>query len=97
MNVPQAKIIHLEGATLNAQHTFNPRQFKMRMTGALTYFSKRFGRDGAAEFFRLRSLRYDRIMKIAKVQGKYRPGMTAELQKRYLSEAYQEFMYKGDN
>ena len=77
MNVPQAKIIHLEGATLNAQHTFNPRQFKMRMTGALTYFSKRFGRDGAAEFFRLRSLRYDRIMKIAKVQGKYRPGMTA--------------------
>lgn len=97
MSVPQAKIIHLEGATLNAQHTFNPRQFKMRMTGALTYFAKRFGRDGAAEFFRLRNLRYDRITKIAKIQGKYRPGMTAELQKQCLAEAYQEFTNKGEN
>lgn len=95
--VPQAKIIHLEGATLNAQHTFNPRQFKMRMTGALTYFAKRFGNDGAAEFYRLRSLRYDRILKIAKIQGKYKPGMTAELQKQLLAEAWEELSIKGDN
>ena len=95
--VPQAKIIHLEGATLNAQHTFNPRQFKMRMTGALTYFSKRFGPEGAAEFFRIRTRRYDRILKIAKLQGKYTPGSTTELQKQYLAEAYREFTQKGDN
>lgn len=95
--VPRAKIIHLEGATLNAQHTFNPRQFKMRMTGTLTYFSKRFGPEGAAEFFRLRSLRYDRILKIAKLQGKYRPDATAQLQKQCLAEAYEEFIQKGDN
>ena len=97
MSVPQAEIIHLEGATLNASHAFNPRQFKMRMTGAMMYFQKRFGPEGAAEFYRLRSLRYDRILKIAKIQGKYRPGMTAQLQKQCLEEVYREFIDKGDN
>ncbi len=94
VSVPQAKIIHLEGATLNASHTFNPRQFKMRMTGAMTYFQKRFGPEGVAEFYRLRSLRYDRILNIAQIQGKYRPGMTAQLQKQCLDEVYREFVEK---
>lgn len=96
MSVPQAKIIHLEGATLNASHTFNPRQFKMRMTGTLTYYFKRFGAAGAAEFFQIRTRRYDRILKIAKLQGKYKPGSTVELQKQCLAEAYEEFTIKGD-
>lgn len=97
MSVPQAKIIHLEGATLNTTHTFNPRQFKMRMTGALTYYFKRFGGKGAAEFARIRTLRYNRNLKIAKLQGKYMPGNTTELQKKCLAEAYQEFTLKGEN
>jgi GT2 family glycosyltransferase len=97
MSVPQAKIIHLEGATINVQHAFNHRQFKMRMTGTMTYFLKRFGQNGVEEFFRLRTMRYDRIVKIAKLQGKYRPDMTAQLQKQCLAEAYQEFTQKGDN
>lgn len=95
--VPQAKIIHLEGATLNASHTFNSRQFKMRMTGTMTYYRKRFGSEGAVEFFRIRTRRYDRILKIAKLQGKYTPGSTTELQKQYLAEAYREVTQKGDN
>lgn len=97
MSVPQAKIIHLEGATLNATHTFNPRQFKMRMTGALTYYFKRFGPEGAAEFARIRTRRYDRNLLIAKLQGKYTPGNSTELQKQLLAEAYEEFTLKGDN
>jgi GT2 family glycosyltransferase len=97
MSVPQAKIIHLEGATLNAAHTFNPRQFKMRMTGTLTYYFKRFGKEGAADFFRIRSLRYDRLLKIAKLQGKYKRGSATESLKQYLAEAYEEFTLKGDN
>lgn len=97
MSVPQAKIIHLEGATLNASHSFNPRQFKMRMTGTLTYYFKRFGAVGTADFFRIRTQRYNRILKIAKVQGKYKPGNTSELQKQLLAEAYKEFTLKGDN
>lgn len=93
--VPQAKIIHLEGATLNASHNFNRRQFKMRMNGTLTYYKKRFGAAGAAEFYRLRSLRYDRLMKIAKLQGKFRPDMDAAVQKVCLDEVYRDFD-KGD-
>ena len=97
ISVPQAKIIHLEGATLNATHTFNPRQFKMRMTGTMTYYFKRFDKEGLTEFFRIRTQRYDRNLKIAKLQGKYKPGNTTELQKQLLAEAYQEFTLKGEN
>lgn len=93
--VPQAKIIHLEGATLKKQNEFSPRQFQMRMHGALTYYKKRFGQDGAAEFYRLRSLRYDRLMKIAKLQRKFRPDMVAAVQKTCLDEVYRDFN-KGD-
>lgn len=91
MSVPQAKIIHLEGATLNAEHAFNPRQFRMRMNGAMTYYLKRYGMEGAEAFVRLRTLRLDRIMRIAKIQGKHKPGSTAELQKKLIAEAWQEF------
>lgn len=93
--VPQAKIIHLEGATVKQQNEFSPRQFKMRMNGALTYYKKRFGQSGAAEFYRLRSLRYDRLMKIAKLQGKYRPDMVVAVQGACLDEVYRDFN-KGD-
>lgn len=92
MCVPQAKIIHLEGATLKKQNEFSPRQFKMRMTGTLTYFKKRFGNAGAAEFYRLRSLRYERLIKIAKIQRKLTPDFTPVVQKKCLDEVYQEFL-----
>lgn len=97
MSVPQARIIHLEGATLSASHKFSPRQFKMRMTGTMTYYFKRFGQEGVAEFYRLRILRYDRSQKIVKLQGKYCPGSVTELMKQYLTEAYKEFTTKGDD
>lgn len=93
--VPQANIIHLEGATVKQRSEFSPRQFRMRMNGTLTYYKKRFGQDGAAEFYRLRSLRYDRLMKIAKLQRKFRPDMVAAVQKTCLDEVYRDFN-KGD-
>ena len=93
--VPQAKIIHLEGATVKQQNEFSPRQFKMRMNGTLTYYKKRFGQSGAADFYRLRGLRYDRLMKIAKLQGKFRPDMVAAVQRACLDEVYRDFN-KGD-
>ena len=92
MCVPQATIIHLEGATVKKPNAFSPRQFKMRMNGTLTYYKKRFGEAGAAEFYRLRSLRYERLMKIAKVQCKLTPGFTPAVQKKCLDEVYQEFL-----
>ena len=93
--VPQAKIIHLEGATVKQQHEFSSRQFKMRMNGTLTYYKKRFGQAGAAEFYRLRGLRYDRLIKIAKLQRKFRPDMVAAVQRACLDEVYRDFN-KGD-
>lgn len=96
VSVPRAKIIHLEGATVKAQNEFSPRQFKMRMNGTLTYYKKRFGAAGAAEFYRLRSLRYDRLMKIAKLQGKFRPDMDAALQIQCLTEVYLDFTNKDE-
>lgn len=95
VSVPQAQIIHLEGATIKQQNAFSPRQFKMRMNGTLTYYKKRFGTAGAAEFCRLRSLRYDRLIKIAKLQGKFRPDTVAAIQRACLDEVYRDFD-KGD-
>ena len=92
MCVPQAKIIHLEGATVKKPNAFSPRQFKMRMNGALTYYKKRFGEVGAAEFYRLRSLRYERLMKIAKIQRKLTPDFSPAVQKKCLDEVFQEFL-----
>jgi len=93
--VPQAKIIHLEGATLKQQNAFSLRQFRMRMNGTLTYYKKRFGQVGAAEFYRIRGLRYDRLIKIAKLQRKFRPDMVVAVQRACLDEVYRDFN-KGD-
>lgn len=92
--VSQARIIHLEGATSKARDAFSERQFRMRMNGTLTYYKKRFGDAGAAEFFRLRSRRYERLMKIAQVQGKLTDDFGPAVMKRLLALEYQAFTEK---
>ena len=94
MNVPQARIIHLEGATTSQTHAFNERQFRMRMNGTLTYYQKRFGDAGAEAFFRLRTRRYDRLMRIARMQGKLTEDFAPKMMKRLLKEEYQAFLKK---
>jgi len=89
--LPDAKIIHLEGATLKAAHAFSEKQFKMRMHGALTYYTLCFGREGAEAFYRLRGKRYDRLTALAKVQGKLTDDTVSYRQRRYLDEVYQAF------
>lgn len=94
MSVPQARIIHLEGATTSQTHAFSERQFRMRMNGTLTYYQKRFGDAGAEAFFRLRTRRYDRLMRIARVQGKLTEDFAPKAMKRLLKEEYQAFLKK---
>ena len=94
MSVPQAQIIHLEGATTSQTHAFSERQFRMRMNGTLTYYQKRFGDAGAAAFFRLRTRRYERLMKIAGAQGKLTEDFAPKMMKRLLKEEYQAFLKK---
>lgn len=92
VSVPQAQIIHLEGATTNQTHGFNIRQFKMRMTGTMIYYKKRFGVEGVKLFYQYRSKRYQRLIKLAKVQNKFSSDFVPALQDKYLTEAYKEFM-----
>lgn len=94
MSVPKARIIHLEGATTSQTHAFSERQFRMRMNGTLTYYQKRFGDAGAEAFFRLRTRRYDRLMRIARMQGKLTEDFAPKVMKRLLKEEYQAFLEK---
>ena len=90
----QAKIIHLEGATLKNRDAFSERQFRMRMNGTLIYYKKCYGPEGAKAFYRYRSLRYQRLMRIAQVQGKLTNHFIPAVQKRCLDEVYEEFVSK---
>lgn len=92
VNIPQAQIIHLEGATVKIQDEFSERQFRMRMNGTLTYFKKRFGVYGAKKFYKLRSKRYRRLIQIAKLRGKDMSGFPPALQQQCLKEVFEDFV-----
>lgn len=92
MNVPQAKIIHLEGATVKSANAFSEKQFRMRMNGTIIYYYKCFGIEGVHKFFQYRSLRYERLIKIAKMQGKLTNDFPPIIQKQILKDVFQDFL-----
>lgn len=91
-NIPEAKIIHLDGATVKPQNVFSQQQFKMRMHGSLTYYKKRFGIKGVKTFYKLRIKRYDRIILIARLQHKLTNHFEPLIQKQCLEEVYKKFI-----
>ena len=91
VNVPQAKIIHLEGATSKERNDFSEKQFKMRMHGTLIYYKKCFGKEGLEKFYKYRTLRYNRLIKLAKLQGKDIVNLGSNIQKKCLEEVYTRF------
>ena len=95
-NIPQAKIIHLEGATLDKQHDFNEKQFKLRINGTMTYFWKRYGREGIYQFYKFRALRYQRLKKIAEIQKKSDVSFQFETRLRCLLECFEKIMEKTE-
>lgn len=70
VNVPEAKIIHFEGATQTKTNGFNEKQFRMRMNGKMLFFRKCFGYKGFEAFYQYRKLRYKRILIIHRLRGK---------------------------
>lgn len=95
-NIPQAKIIHLEGATLEKQHDFNEKQFTLRINGTMTYFWKRYGREGIYQFYKFRALRYQRLKKIAEIQKKSGVSFQFETRLRCLLECFEKIMEKTE-
>ena len=70
VSVPDAKIVHLEGASTESDGRFNEAQFRMRMNGKLLYYKKCFGEEGLTSFVKARKKQYKRLMTIAKLRGK---------------------------
>lgn len=95
VNVPQAKIIHLEGATSKERNDFSEKQFKMRMHGTLTYYKKCYGIEGLKKFYKYRTLRYKRLIKLAKLQGKDIVNFGPTIQMKCLEDVYGRFEIKN--
>ena len=90
VNVPMAKIIHLDGGTFKRDQSFNSRQFIMRMTGAMIYYKKRFGIDGMDEFYHYRMLKLERKHKLAKCLKRHMLMEATERQMVCLKQAYED-------
>lgn len=88
MNVPMAKIIHLDGGTFKRDQSFNSRQFVMRMTGAMIYYKKRFGINGMDEFYYYKMLQLKRKHKLARCLNRHMLMEATEKQMLYLKQAY---------
>lgn len=88
VNVPQAKIIHLEGATSKKRNDFSEKQFKMRMHGTLTYYKKCYGTEGLKQFYKYRMRRYERLILFAKLRGKDTNDMLPQVQLKCLEACY---------
>ncbi len=88
-NIPQAKIIHLEGATLRNSMILM-KKFTFRINGTMTYFWKRYGREGIYQFYKFRALRYQRLKKIAEIQKKSDVSFQFETRLRCLLECFKK-------
>ena len=88
VSVPMAKIIHLDGGTFKRDDSFNDRQFGMRMTGAMTYYKKRFGEKGLEDFYYYKSLRLKRQYKLARIMKRKLLFNLTEKQMKCLNEQY---------
>ena len=89
--VPQAQIVHLEGASTGSNGQFNRRQLCMRMNGKLIYFHKCFGEEGLDQFYKLRHRYYQRLLKIEKLRHKVPEKSTVYKICQCLEEEYKRY------
>lgn len=96
VSVPMAKIIHLDGGTFKRDDSFNDRQFGMRMTGAMTYYKKRFGEKGIDDFYYYKTLRLKRQYNLARMMKRKLLLDLAKKQMECLDEQYATIVKKLD-
>ena len=97
VNVPDAKIVHLEGASTSVSKGFSSKQFSMRMNGKLIYYRKCFGEEGVETFYKARRLLYKRLLKIAKIRGKDITQTNAYKMLECLDNEYTKYKNKHGN
>lgn len=96
-NVPDAQIVHLEGASMKKSGEFNKIQYKMRMNGKIIYFYKRYGKDGSEQFYRYKKKELERTNFIAKLLKRTLLYDLTKQQIECLNEAYIEYQNKKIN
>lgn len=93
MSIPNAKIIHLEGAATQSDiSAFNEKQFRMRMNGTMMFFLKCYGKSSVDKFHEYRSKRYKNLIRIAKIQRKLTDNFIPLLQLKCLNDEYEKFL-----
>ena len=92
MSVPEAKIIHYDGASVKKDASFSARQFSMRLNGGFMYYFKCFGQHGVHECYRYKLLRLNRVLKIAQMFHRTKLLELTSQQKQCLEEAYHLFV-----
>ena len=88
VSIPEARIVHLEGAATQSDGGFNERQFRMRMNGKLVYYRKCFGQEGMETFYSARMRRYKRLMALAKLRGRDPKASQASVMLECLEDEY---------
>ena len=89
--VPQARIIHLEGATQKSGSSFSERQVRMRMNGKLIFYKKCYGAEGMETFYRYRCCQYRRLVRFAQLRGKTADNTQAYRMLNCLQDEYRKY------
>lgn len=90
-NIPEAQIIHYDGATIKKSEEFSERQYKMRLTGIFTYYKKRFGKKGIKDFYYYKKLELSRIYQIGKILNRKKLMELVAIQKKCVEDVYKKF------
>ena len=96
VNVPAAKLIHYDAASTEKEKEPNGRRYILRQKGAFLYYEKRFGRKGAQTYYQYQLLGLDRRLKLGRLLGRKSLAEAAGSRKRYLKEAYEQFLKEQD-
>ena len=64
-SIPNARIMHLDGASVKREEEFNQKQYAMRSMGSMLYFEKCFGTNAAMEYQHCKRKELSRLLKIA--------------------------------
>lgn len=93
--VPEAKIMHLDGASVKRDDSFNQKQYSMRRIGTMLYFEKRFGIHAVKEYQYYQRKKLNRLLKISRIFRREKLYKLTQQQIYAFERACQGFYKKG--